>query len=103
MGQLTNNYYACLSYPVKSTLTKAIDRSYLKGWRGLTSQRTRHHISISTESKMGHMDQQRQGVRFTQPTPITVPLQVFDIFNDPMEDVPQEPHNARTHFIFMAI
>jgi hypothetical protein len=32
-----------------------------------------------------------------------VPLQVPDIFDDPMEDVPQEPHNACTHFIFMAI
>jgi hypothetical protein len=38
MGQLTNYYCACLNYPVKSTLTKAIDRGYLKGWWGLTSQ-----------------------------------------------------------------
>jgi hypothetical protein len=30
MGQLTNYYYACLNYPVKSTLTKAINRGYLK-------------------------------------------------------------------------
>jgi hypothetical protein len=63
-GQLTNYYCACLNYPVKSTLTKAIDRAYLKGWRGLTSQwkRTRCHISVSAEFKMGHMDQQCQGV-----------------------------------------
>jgi hypothetical protein len=32
-----------------------------------------------------------------------MPLQVPNIFDDPMEDVPQEPHNARTHFFFMAI
>jgi hypothetical protein len=33
-----------------------------------------------------------------------MPLQVPDSFDDPsMEDVPQEPHNARTYFIFMAI
>jgi hypothetical protein len=68
-GQLTNYYYACLNYPVKSTLTKAIGRGYLKGWQGLISQRTRCHISVSTESKMGHMDQQCQGVQSTQPTP----------------------------------
>jgi hypothetical protein len=103
MGQLTNYYYACLTYPVKkSTLTKAINRGSLKGWRGLTSQQTRQHISVSTESEMGHMDQQRQGVQFTMPTPTTVPLQVPDSFNDPMEDVPQEPHNACTHFVFMS-
>jgi hypothetical protein len=52
MGQLTNYYYVCLNYPVKSTLAKAIDRGYLKGWWGLTSQRTRCHISVSTESEM---------------------------------------------------
>jgi hypothetical protein len=52
---------------------------------------------------MGHMDQQCQGVQSTKPTPITVPLQVPIIFDDPMEDVSQEPHNARTHFVFMAI
>jgi hypothetical protein len=28
---------------------------------------------------------------------------VPDIFDDPMEDVPQEPHNSHTHFVFMAI
>jgi hypothetical protein len=66
-GQLTNYYYACLNYPVTSTLTKAIDKGYLKGWRGLTSQRTCHHISVSTESKMGHIDKQRQEVQSTQP------------------------------------
>jgi hypothetical protein len=57
-GQLTNYYYVCLTYPVKSTLTKAIDRGYLKGWQGLTSQQTRCHISVSAETKMGHMDHQ---------------------------------------------
>jgi hypothetical protein len=51
MGQLTNYYYVCLSYPIKSTLTKAIDRGYLKGWQGLTSQQTSRHISVATESK----------------------------------------------------
>jgi hypothetical protein len=86
-----------------STLTKAIFRGYIKGWWELTSQRTHHHISVYTESETGHMDQQRQGVQSTQPTPTTVPLQVPYIFDDPMEDVPQEPHNAHTHFIFMAI
>jgi hypothetical protein len=75
MGQLTNYYYACLNYPVKTTLTiKAIDRGYLKGWRGLASQQTRRHIPVATESKMGYMDQQCQGVRSTQPTPTTMPL-----------------------------
>jgi hypothetical protein len=49
------------------------------------------------------MDQQCQGVQYTQPTPTTVPLQVPDSFDNPIEDVHQEPHKTRTHFIFMAI
>jgi hypothetical protein len=32
-----------------------------------------------------------------------MPLQVPNIFDDPMEDVLQEPHNAHNHFVFMAI
>ncbi len=32
-----------------------------------------------------------------------MPPQVPNIFDDPMEDVSQEPHNARNHFVFMAI
>ena len=35
--QLMNYYYACLNYPVPSSLVQAIDRGYLKGWCGLTS------------------------------------------------------------------
>jgi hypothetical protein len=87
-GQLTNYYYACLNCTVKSTLNKAINRGYLKGWRGLPSQQTPRHISVSTESEMGHMDQQRQEVQSTHPTPSTMPFQVPNSFNDPMEDVP---------------
>jgi hypothetical protein len=102
-GQLTNYYYAYLNYPIKSTLTKAIDKGYLKGWWGLTSQQTCRHISVSTESEMGHMNQQHQGFRSTQPTPKTVPPQVPDSFDNPMEDVPQGSHNTCTYFIFMAI
>jgi hypothetical protein len=88
-GQLTNYYYAYINYPVKSTNTKAINRGYLKGWQGLTSQRMQRHISISTESEMGHMDQNCQGVQSTHPTPTTEPLWFPDIFDEPMEDVPQ--------------
>jgi hypothetical protein len=49
------------------------------------------------------MDQQRQGVQSAQPTPTTVPFEFSASFDNPMEDVPQEPHNAHMHFVFMAI
>ena len=56
-NQLTNFYYGCFNYPTVSSLAKAIDNGYMKGWRGLTTQRVKHHIVTSPESKMGHMDQ----------------------------------------------
>ena len=37
--QLIHYYYACLNYPVPSSLIQAINREYFRGWRGLTSQR----------------------------------------------------------------
>jgi hypothetical protein len=55
---------------------------------------------------MGQMHQHCQEFQSTQPSPsntTTKPVQVLEIFDDPMEDVPQEPHNSRTHFVFMAI
>ncbi len=32
-------YYACLNYPIISTLIKAINVGYLRGWPGLTADR----------------------------------------------------------------
>jgi hypothetical protein len=37
--QLTHFYHACLFLPVVSTLTNSINKSYLKGFPGLTAQR----------------------------------------------------------------
>ncbi len=56
-NQLINFYYACFNYPTVSSLTKAIDRRYMRGWQRLTSQQVKHQIVVSPESKMGHMDQ----------------------------------------------
>jgi hypothetical protein len=49
--KLTHFYYACLNYPIVSTLIKAIKMGYLQGWPGLTVNHVRQHIDISVESK----------------------------------------------------
>jgi hypothetical protein len=54
--QLINFYRATLNYPVVSTLVKAIDKGYLKGFFGLTLRRVRQHIKVNDESEKGHMD-----------------------------------------------
>ena len=54
-NQLIKSYYACFNYPNVSSLTKAINPGYMKGWQGLTSQQVKHPIVISPESEMGHI------------------------------------------------
>ena len=86
--QLIEFYHATLGYPVVSTWTKAISAGYFQGWPGLTSTRVRRFIKVSSDTDMGHMDQQRQG---TRPTSQCNP--------DSMETVPQTPNNDKCHHV----
>jgi hypothetical protein len=54
--QLIRFYHACLFSPVKSTLIKAINRGYFKGFPCLTSKRVNQHITINDATKNGHID-----------------------------------------------
>ncbi len=104
--QLIHYYYACLNYPVPSSLLQAIDRGYFRGWQGLTSQRVRRHITGSPESAMGHLEQVLQGTRSTQPrtpTSATIPTTPNLHIDDHMAKAPQVPLNARTNHIFMQV
>ena len=104
--QLIHYYYACLNYPVPSSLLQAIDRGYFRGWRGLTSQRIRRHITGSPESAMGHMDQIRQGTRSTQPrttTSTTTATTPHHHIDDHMAEAHQTPLNTRTNHVFMQV
>jgi hypothetical protein len=74
MHKLMHFYYACLNYPVISTLIKAINVGYIQGWPGLTTDRIHQHINISVEYKQGHMNQVRQGLWSMQPTSATMPI-----------------------------
>jgi hypothetical protein len=49
--QLINFYHATLNYPVVSTLVKAIDKGYLKGFAGLTSCQVHEHIKVNNETE----------------------------------------------------
>jgi hypothetical protein len=55
--KLTHFFYACLNFPVVSTLILTLNAGYLKGFPGLTADRVHRHIDDSVESKRGHMDQ----------------------------------------------
>ena len=102
-------YYACLNYPVPSSLIQAIYRGYFKGRRGLSSQRARHHITGSPELAMCHMNQVWESTCSTQPktpTNATNPTSALPHMpslhiHNHMAKVPQEPINACTRLIFM--
>jgi hypothetical protein len=73
--QLIRFYHACLFSPVVSTLINAINKGYLKGFPGLTSQRISCHIKINDDMEKGHMDQSRQGQRsMSSPPPAETAL-----------------------------
>jgi hypothetical protein len=102
--KLIHFYYACLNFPVKSTLILAIKAGYLKGFPGLTAARVRCHIDVNVASKRGHMDQVRQGQRSTKlaatAIPIVLPPNRADSNMDPQ---PQQPSNKRTHHVFLMV
>jgi hypothetical protein len=104
MHKFTYFYYACLIYPIVSTLIKAINVGYLRGWPWLTTDRIRRHIGVSVESKQGHMNQVHQGLQSMQPTSATAPIVLLsDQVDSNMDDAPQEPANIRTHHVFTAV
>ena len=100
--QLTRFYHACLFSPAKSTLLKAINRGYLKGFPGLTSARVSRHITINDATEKGHMDQTRQGQR---PTSRSNPSIVLINTNDDTEDECVAPPSAihNSHLVFMTL
>ena len=61
---------------------------------GLTAARVRRFIKVVEETKMGHMDQQRQGTFLTK-TVLIDP--------DKKEEVPQLPNNNCSHHVYMTI
>ena len=99
---LIKYYHATMGYPVISTWGRAIDAGYFRGWPSLTSKRVRRHIKVTTETEMGHMDQQRQGTRSTKPKP-TVIEETTPSLEDSMTLVPQTPTNDKTNHVYMTI
>jgi hypothetical protein len=97
-------YYACLNFPVMSTLIHALNAGYLKGFPGLTADRVHQQIDVSVESECGHMDQVRQGIRSTKPAAATSPIVLqANLVDTNMDAAPQEPTNECTHYVFMTV
>jgi hypothetical protein len=102
--KLIHFYYACLNFPVKSTLILAIKAGYLKGFPGLTVDRVRCHIDVDVDSERGHMDQVRQGQRSTKRASSSIPVVLpHNRVDSNMDTPPQQPSNERTQHVFLTV
>jgi hypothetical protein len=97
-------HYACLNFPVVSTLILALNAGCLNGFPGLTADRVRQHIDVSVESKRGYMDQVQQGILSTKPAAATSPIVLqANLVDTNMDVAPQELTNECTHHVFMTV
>ncbi|KAL7519012.1 hypothetical protein ACHAWF_000207 [Thalassiosira exigua] len=58
--------HACLGFPTKATWLAAIRRGNFVGWPLVTVANVNGHFPECDETPMGHLNQQRQGVRSTK-------------------------------------
>jgi hypothetical protein len=63
---LINYLHAACFSPVKSTWITAIKNGNFTSWPGLTEQAVEKHLSKSTSTTKGHLNQQRQNARTTK-------------------------------------
>jgi hypothetical protein len=63
---LMNYLHAACFSPVKSTWIAVIKNEYFLSWPGLTEHAMEKHLSKSTATTKGHLNQQRKNARTTQ-------------------------------------
>jgi hypothetical protein len=63
---LINYLHAACFSPVKSTWITAIKNGHFTSWPGLTEHAVEKHLSKSTSTTKGHLNQQRENVRSTK-------------------------------------
>jgi hypothetical protein len=88
---LINYLHAACFSPVKSTWIKAIKNGNFLSWPGLNEHTVDKHLSKSTSTSKGHLNQQRQNARTTEIK--DAPLL------DPENDI---YHGIKTQFVYAA-
>jgi hypothetical protein len=88
---LINYLHAACFSPVKSTWITAIKDGNFSSWPGLTEHAVEKHLSKSTSTTKGHLNQQRQNTRTTKIKDTKVITQETDI-----------DHGIKTQFVYTA-
>jgi hypothetical protein len=89
--ELINYLHAACFSPVKSTWITAIKNGNFLSWPGLTEHDVEKHLSKSTATTKGHLNQQRQNARTTQIKTNNAGNQESDI-----------DHGIKTQFVYAA-
>ena len=95
-AELIKFLHAATYSPTTETWCKAVDKGYFQSWPGLTAKAIRKYLPKSEATIRGHMDQTRQNVRSTKPTPAKDNP-------DPTNVPEQEPGNPTTNVMFAAV
>jgi hypothetical protein len=88
---LINYLHAACFSPVKSTWITAIKNGNFSSWPGLTEHAVEKHLSKSTSTTKGHLNQQRQNARTTRIKDAQVLVPEHDI-----------DHGIKTQFVYAA-
>jgi hypothetical protein len=88
---LINYLHAACFSPVKSTWITAIKNGNFTSWPGLTEQAVEKHLSKSTSTTKGHLNQQRQNARTTKIKDAKVNVTEPDL-----------DHGIKTQFVYAA-
>jgi hypothetical protein len=88
---LINYLYAACFSPVKSTWITAIKNGHFSSWPGLTEHAVEKHLSKSTSTTKGHLNQQRQNARTTKIKDTKVIVTAPDL-----------DHGIKTQFVYAA-
>jgi hypothetical protein len=88
---LINYLHAACFSPIKSTWIKAINNGNFLSWPGLNEHTVEKHLSKSTSTAKGHLNQQRQNARTTK----IKDAQLLE----PEQDI---DHGIKTQFVYAA-
>jgi hypothetical protein len=88
---LINYLHAACFSPVKSTWISAIKNGNFTSWPVLTEQAVEKHLSKSTSTTKGHLNQQRQNARTTKVKDPKVVVTERDL-----------DHGVKTQFVYAA-
>jgi hypothetical protein len=89
--ELINYLHAACCSPVKSTWIAAIKNGFFPSWPRLTDHAVENHLSKSTSTTKGHLNQRRQNARTTKIKDAQV------LVTDPNID-----HGIKTQFVYAA-